>query len=339
MTVSIKEVAKKAGVTISTVSRVFNHYPDVLPETREKVLRAAQQLNYVPNANARSLSAKKPPNLCLIASDVLNGDSRDSMLYLQMKGLLRFTMEHNLELALCNTDSREQSRYHFTDFCKLHAISAAIVTGVKTDDPYFLELMESGIPVVAIDIPLEGNHTGWVSIDNRKASEEAMNALYGLGLQNVLVLAGRQNAVVNDTRLCGVHAACTQAGLSLEHKILYADFNEEKAYEQTLSYLSCNPLPEAVFCFSDIMALGVLRALREKQISVPDQVSVLGFDGMPFCTLTTPTLSTVQQDMQKLGYEAASLAYDLMREVPLETHHRIVSHQVILRESVRANQS
>ena len=87
------------------------------------------------------------------------------------------------------------------------------------------------------------------------------------------------------------------------------------------------------------MALGVLRALREKQISVPDQVSVLGFDGMPFCTLTTPTLSTVQQDMQKLGYEAASLAYDLMREVPLETHHRIVSHQVILRESVRANQS
>ena len=86
MTVSIKEVAKKAGVTISTVSRVFNHYPDVLPETREKVLRAAQQLNYVPNANARSLSAKKPPNLCLIASDVLNGDSRDSMLYLQMKG-------------------------------------------------------------------------------------------------------------------------------------------------------------------------------------------------------------------------------------------------------------
>ena len=166
-----------------------------------------------------------------------------------------------------------------------------------------------------------------------------MNALYGLGLQNVLVLAGRQNAVVNDTRLCGVHAACTQAGLSLEHKILYADFNEEKAYEQTLSYLSCNPLPEAVFCFSDIMALGVLRALREKQISVPDQVSVLGFDGMPFCTLTTPTLSTVQQDMQKLGYEAASLAYDLMREVPLETHHRIVSHQVILRESVRANQS
>ena len=290
MTVSIKEVAKKAGVTISTVSRVFNHYPDVLPETREKVLRAAQQLNYVPNANARSLSAKKPPNLCLIASDVLNDNSRDSMLYLQMKGLLRFTMEHNLELALCNTDSREQSRYHFTDFCKLHAISAAIVTGVKTDDPYFLELMESGIPVVAIDIPLEGNHTGWVSIDNRKASEEAMNALYGLGLQNVLVLAGRQNAVVNDTRL-------------------------------------------------DIMALGVLRALREKQISVPDQVSVLGFDGMPFCTLTTPTLSTVQQDMQKLGYEAASLAYDLMREVPLETHHRIVSHQVILRESVRANQS
>lgn len=336
MAATIREVARKAGVTIGTVSRVFNHYPDVSPETKKKVFSAAKTLNYVPNANARSLSAKNPPNLCLIASDLLRGDDRDSPLYLQMKGVIQYANSNHLELTLYTTDSNAQNQHSFTDFCKLHAISGAIVNGVKTDDPYFVELVDSGIPVVGIDIPLEGEHAGWISVDNAAAVAEAVSLLFERGFERLLIVAGKKNAAVNETRLEGVRRAFAQLGKNMsEDQIVFGDFDEDIAFEKTVRWLESHPAPDAVFCFSDIMALGVLKALRKAGLRVPEDVSVMGFDGMPFTSLTTPTLSTVHQPMQRMGYEAARMVHEMMQEQELKSHHRIIPYEIVLRESVR----
>ena len=336
MAATIREVARKAGVTIGTVSRVFNHYPDVSPETKKKVFSAAKTLNYVPNANARSLSAKKPPNLCFIASSLLHGDDRDSMLYLLIKGIIQYATAHQLEFRLYSTDSSAQDQQSFTDFCKLHAISGAIVCGVKIDDPYFCELVDSGIPVVGIDIPLEGEHAGWISVDNTAAVAEAVSLLFAKGFERLMIAAGKQRAAVNQMRLEGVYQAFLQAGRTLsDDQIIFGDFNEDVAFEKTARWLESHPAPDAVFCFSDIMALGVLKALRKAGLRVPEDVSVMGFDGMPFTSLTTPTLSTVHQPMQRMGYEAARMVHEMMQEQELKSHHRIIPYELVLRESVR----
>ena len=335
MAVSIKDVALKAGVAIGTVSRVFNHYPDVLPETERKVMAAARALNYTPNANARSLSAKRPPNICLIASEMLNASDLDAMLFELIKGIIGYTRDHKLELSICTTDSDDQSSTSFIDFCKLHSISGTIVCGVKTDDPYFLELVRSDIPVVGIDIPLKGEKSGWVSVDNAAASAEAVRTLFSRGLTDLLIVAGRRNAAVNDKRMAGVLSAYRDSGRAFDPlNCVNADFSQDMAYEKTLEWLRRGRRPDAVFCFSDIMALGVYRALAEMGLRIPQDVSVIGFDGMPFTSVVTPPMSTVRQEMRQMGEEAARMVHCLMTEECCD-HHILVPHSLLLRESVQ----
>ena len=216
MAVSIKDVAKLAGVTTGTVSRAFNHYSDILPETKERIMTAARELGYVPNATARSLSAKRPPNICLIVSNIQSGDDRDAMLFLLLKGVISYAREHYLELTLYSLDSAEQQNISFTDYCSLHSISGAIITGVRTDDPYFTELIHSGIPVVGIDLPIAGEKTGWVSINNRAAAGEAVEALFRKGFERLLIVEGSPNTAVNAERLEGVSEAYRATGRKLD---------------------------------------------------------------------------------------------------------------------------
>ena len=314
MAVTIRDVAKRAGVTSSTVSRAFNRYTDILPETKERIMAAARELGYVPNVSARSLSAKRPPNICLIASNMMAGDDRDAMLYLVMKGIVGYTADHHLELALYSLDSSEQTKTSFTDFCQLHSISGAIICGVKTDDPYFTELLHSGIPVVGIDLPITGEFAGWVSVDNRAAAADAVEALMKRRLERILIVAGKKNTAVNSERLDGVRDAYRAAGRQLDEEddLVYADFREETARDAVESWLESHSPPDAVFCFSDLMALGAVRALKAAGLRIPGDVSVMGFDGMPFTTLTEPPLATVRQDMQGIGAEAARFLHGLM---------------------------
>lgn len=169
MAISIQDVAKRAGVAIGTVSRAFNDYQDIRPETKERIFLAARELGYTPNVSARNLSAKKPPNIGLIVSGLLEGNQKDNLVYLLLQGVLSYATKHRLEIALYTTDSQEQRKRSYTEFCAQHSISGTILSGITTDDAYFSELMDSGIPTVAVDVPIPNENAGWVSIDNRQA--------------------------------------------------------------------------------------------------------------------------------------------------------------------------
>ena len=336
MAVTIADVARKAGVTNGTVSRALNDYPDILPETKRRIMEAAQELGYVRNVSARNLSAKRPPNLALIISGMLEGNSKDNLMYLLLQGVLNYTTEHHLELALYALDPMKE-RQSYTEFCRLHSISGAIVSGVTVDDPYLMDLISSDIPSVAIDIPVGSDKAGWISIDNRAAACEAVETLLEIGHKDLLIVAGKKNADVNTVRMQGVQDALENEGMHLSDcPRLYCDFSEEIAYEKTLLYLKNKKKkrPTAIFCFSDIMALGVMRAVREVGLSIPQDISVMGFDGLHLCELTIPTLSTVHQDRREIGYEAAAMLHDIM-EGRCRGGHRVLPYDVILRESVQ----
>lgn len=337
MVATIQDVAKKAGVAIGTVSRAFNGYQDIRPETRERIFQIAQELGYTPNISARNLSAKRPPNIGLIFSGLLEHNSKDNLAFLQLQGALRYATKHKLEIAIYATDSAEQKKRSYTEFCSQHSISGTILAGISTDDAYFNELMDSDIPTVAVDVSISGTNTGWVSIDNRAATKEAVQYLTAHGHRDMLIVCGAKNADVNTVRLKGVLDALAEENMTIDDEDwLYCDFAEEIAYQKVSQRLrERGRAPEAIFCFSDVMAFGVMRALREAGLRIPEDVSLVGFDGLSLSELTVPPLTSVFQDMQAMGYEAMAMLHGIM-EHRCKGGHRIMPHRLVERATVSA---
>ncbi len=335
MAASILDVAKRARVSNGTVSRAFNGYTDIREETRQRIFAAAKELGYTPNISARNLSSKSNMNIGVIMSG-LAGSGKDVQGLQRLQGIMDYATKNDLEVSLYATDSEAQRRKSYTQFCAEHSISGAILSGITTEDAYFMELMDHGIPTVAIDMPIRGKDAGWLSVDNRAAAREAVSYLIGLGHRNILILGGKRNADVHLTRMEGTEAAFEALGLPLpEERKLLGGFLEDTAFQLVGDYFSRHAAnaPTAIFCFSDLMALGALRALRERGLSVPGDVSLIGFDDQPFCEIVSPMLSSVSQDMREFGYEAAAMLHGMMTKRE-SGGHRLLPYKLRIRQSV-----
>ena len=337
MRATIQDVARMAGVATGTVSRAFNNYQDIKPETRKRIREAAEELGYRPNVSARNLASKTAQNIGLIVSGVLEGDEKDTQVFQMLRGVLSYTKENNLEMAMYATDSSMQAQESYTDFCVRHSIAGTILCGIRTDDQYFMELMQSGIPTVAIDFPVQAQKGGWISIDNRAAASEAVHALLDSGHQNLVIMSGTEKADVTMVRMKGVRDACMDAGYELrEERILQGRFSQEEAYRQMKDYLvHCDAAPDAVFCMSDLMAIGAVQAIKEAGLRVPQDVSIIGFDGIYLGDWCQPTLATVQQDMRCMGREAARMLHGLIQGIGSGGHY-MIPHRLLLKESFQS---
>ena len=178
---TIKDVAKKAGVSISVVSKAFNNYIDVSEKTRQRIFDIAKELNYTPNVVAKNLSSKKQMTIGLISSGVLNNNEKDNNAFDIFKGVYTAVEESQFELSIYLIDSLRQKQKSYAQYCRERNIGGAILQGIRTDDPYYKELIDTNIPCVIVDIMTEMNNglIGSVSIDNAKASKEI--AVYLIG--------------------------------------------------------------------------------------------------------------------------------------------------------------
>ncbi len=336
MAVTIKDVAKHAGVTIGTVSRAINGYKDIKPATKERVFESIRELGYTPNVIARGLSAKTAPNFGVIVSGLLDSNRNDNLWYLMLQGIYRFALEHEIEVSVYAIDSKRQRQKSYTQFCRERNIAGAILSGITTTDAYFKELVDAAIPCVVIDVPVVGDKVGCVSIDNIKAAREITDYVLGQNHRKIVVIAGKKNAAVTLERAAGIQAGMSAHGLELTHEnLFYCDFSEAKACEKTKEYIEKwgKTGATAFLCMSDIMAFGVIRAIRECGYSVPGDFSVAGFDGIPLSEYMIPPLTTVFQDVAKNGYEGASLLKKLIDNSTYE-RHIYLPHQLIVRDSV-----
>lgn len=311
---TIRDVAREAGISIGTVSRAFNGYQDINSETKSKVFEVARKLGYTPNVNAKALSSKSSTSMGLIVSGFLESDKRNGFVLSLLKGTYRYAFEHDLEVALYTLDAEQQKKKTYEQFCTEHSIFGAVLSGVATNDAYFHELMEAGLPCVLIDVYIKGKGLCCVSIDNVKAAEEMAEYLLNCGHKKIVVVQGKKEAEVNNYRIAGIYAAFGKRGMELRRdQILNGEFRETIAYEQVKAYIKEHGKDEATafLCLSDVMALGTMRAVTELGYSVPEDFSVTGFDGIPIAGYTTPTLTTIEQDMEEVGYRAAELLQEL----------------------------
>lgn len=334
--VTIKDVAKKAGVSISVVSRAFNNYPDINVKTRERIIDIAKELNYTPNIVAKNLSSKKQKTIGLIASGIFTENVKDTISFEMFKGVYASVEEHEHELSVFLIDSLQQKQKSYTQFCRDRKIGGAILQGIRTDDRYFKELMDSKIPCVMVDVipKVEHHLIGSVTIDNRGASKKIATYLLENNHREIAVMAGTHETYVNSERFKGTKDAFLDYGIELhDDDVLEANFSEQEAYERAKQYLQLKQ-PTSFICFSDLMAFGVMKAVKEAGLSVPGDISVTGFDDLLISDFTQPRLTTVRQNFYEIGRQSALLLQQLM-EGKTEMKQIFVGHDFVERDSVK----
>ena len=347
---SIKEVAKLSGVSAGTVSRAFNNYPDIKPETRERILRIAKEVGYSPTLSAKNLSSKKSSGMALILSQLLSerigGRESDGRVFMQrttedssfliMCGACRYAIERNLDMPVYVYSSELQNRKTYEQFCREHRLGGALLFGLQTTDNYYKALSESTLPCVTVDTRVLGENVGYVGTDNIESFRMLTEYLLDAGHREIVVLNGRKVATVCLERLAGVYEAYSAREMQLRSEdVLYTDFREDLTEKVVTNYLGKygKSRATAFLCMSDLIAITAIRTIQKRGFSVPDDFSVVGYDGMASGRFIYPGLTTIDQDLESKGYAAARLLNRMMNG-QVEEKEVLLPYHLVERGSV-----
>lgn len=296
--VSIKDVAKQAGVAISTVSKVLNNYPNVSEETKRKVNQAVEELNFVPNSVAAALSSKQSGRVALILN--LNNVSQavDEINMQYMAGTIGQAVDMNLDVItvfysmLKNKSIEEVIRY-----LQSQSITGLIIFGMSKEDKVLHRLIEARIfKIVVVDAPIINEVTSSVWVDQEKAQYDvAKKTVMENKSKSILYLAGKKNGYVTDERLKGIRRLAQEQNIPL--LVRNGEFSELQARNLTFRYAKNK---DVVVCASDLMAIGAMKALTEMDIFRP----VCGFDGITLMGYAGKQMNTVRQNFKRIASEA-----------------------------------
>lgn len=338
MAVSIRDIAREAGVTVGTVSHALNNYPDVSPTTRERIVETAQRLGYHPNQMARNLSSKHNHNIALVLSGFLEEELINDFDALLMKGCFHYTVNNDVEMSIQVINTKIQTEKSFEQLCYEHNIAGAILMGLRTNDPYCELLAKSKYPCVTIDIEVPGPNVSCVMMDDIKAFDELTQYLIDMGHRKIVVVHGRKLAMVSMQRLVGAYQAMQRNGLELPRdNIIYTNFGREEARDGVKEYFRTHSPDSATafLCMSDMLAIGTIEGLKELGYKVPKDYSVVGFDGLEVTNYTDPAITTIDQNIQQKGYEATRLLCDMIRG-KRKAQRLVLPHTLTVRDSVRS---
>ena len=296
--VSIRDVADHAGVAISTVSKVLNHYPNVSEATKQKVNKAVEELKFVPNSVAAALSSKQAGRVALLINLHKETQAVDEIGMQYISGALDKAMELNLDvITLFFFMFRDKTVEELIRYLKSQSITGIIIYGVSKDDTVISQLLErQWFKCVVVDAPFVNENTSFITIDHRRAQYEvAKKTIQENKCKSVLYLAGKRNSYVTDERLLGMQQLAKE--LSLSVLVKNGDFSELQARNLTLKYAKKK---DAVVCASDLMAIGAMKALIKMDIFRP----VCGFDGIILMGYVGKQMNTVSQNFSGLSRKA-----------------------------------
>jgi DNA-binding LacI/PurR family transcriptional regulator len=331
---SIHEIAKRAGVSITTVSRALNNYSDISPATKQMILDLCEELDYHPNPAAKSLASKKSNVIALILSDIKETDSNGNIIYRLLLGAQATCAEQGYELIIIFSNAQKQQKKSLKILSKERNVCGFIIYGLKMTDPYYDEIAISNIPCVTIDVDTSGGRHAVVCTNNVEAVEQVVDFLYKKGHRHIAMMNGSKEAFISHIREKGFRNAMRRYNLEIMNgTICYADYFEAKAYQMAKVLLKEHNEITAVFAGSDIMAMGVLRAVHELGKKTPRDIAVVGFDGIQVGEYTQPPLTTVCQNFKLMGSSAADKVINMIEGKPYN-HVDFVPHELIIRHSV-----
>lgn len=329
MSPTIKDVAKKSGVSISTVSRVMNSPQSVKEDKRKKVLEAIKELNYTPNALARGLIYKKTQTIGALIPDISNSYVSEVIL-----GMEDAANRLNMNLMLCNTDRNEERTLNYLKALKEKQADGVILTSDAFKESYYDFCKTAHLPVVLASTESLYHGLPAVKINDKKAGYDAAAYLISNNHTSIGMISGPlDDPIAGYPRHYGFCKRMSEEQLPCD-EIEFGDFRYEGGYKAMERLYRRNPRLTAVFAASDEMAVGAISYLHEIGVSVPEDISVLGFDNTKIARMFIPKLTTVAQPMYEIGDQAVVMLKRLL-DNGLEDPKNYQAHKIIERDSVK----
>ena len=324
---TITDVARRAGVSTMTVSRVLNGSGYTSAQTRAKVEAAIDELGYVPNALARQLRSKRTKTIALVVSDISN-----PFFTTIARGVEDFSAGHGFSVMYCNTDESPAEERRYLLMLVERQIDGVLLVPSRSSGDSFRLLNRHRMPVVVIDRRISARNVDSVRTDSEAGGYALTRHLIELGHRRIAVLTGRREISTSMDRLAGCRRALEEAGLSLPDALVhFGDFNFGRLNHADGHRMAQDVLaaegerPTALFCANNFIGFGAIRALREAGLRVPEDMSVVAFDDLPEEWLSDPFLTVASQPAYEIGYRAVELLLDR-----ISNHHEPAGESVVL---------
>ena len=319
MSVTIKTVAKLAGVSPAAVSKALNGRTDIGEDTRNRILGICDEVGYTPNQAARNLVKQASTMLGLLIPDI------STPIYPEIfKGLDAEAKRRGFNLFLCDTNRKADFEKSYVRILMEHRACGIIVAPVGNEVGHILDLVRGSMPIIFIGGKVNDGMDNFVATDNRLGSQLAIGHLISLGHRNIAMICDNYGTKTKQDRIAGYEA--TMAGNGFEPKILAAGTGHpegmEYGYSSMLTLADSSRLPSAVYTSSDMVALGVMKAAAERKIRIPDDLSLVGYDDIMFASLPAIMLTTIAQPRYEIGVLAVELLCQAMREGGSGAKHR-----------------
>lgn len=331
--VTIREIAKRAGVSIGTVSHVINGTAGVREQVRQRVLEAIRSLNYQPSQLGRGLRRNQTSMLGMIIPDVTN-----PFFPAVIRGVEDVAYRRSYRVVLCNTDNDRKEISYLNELESYRPAGLLLIPAAESRVAAPLNrLAASGAPVVCIDRQPPGWKGDVVLVDNEEGTYNATRHLLRMGHRKLAVITGPQHLANAVQRLKGFQRALKEAKISIEPEYIQeARFDRHSGYDAAMRLLRMLPRPSAILACNDMMALGTLQAVRESNLRCPEEVSIVGFDNLEFTEFTAPALTSVHQPGYQLGATAARRLLERLDGLSPEPRTIVLQTELRIRSSVSA---
>ena len=302
---TIKDLARKLGVSPSTVSRALRDHPDISPATKRRVSEAAEKYHYQPNQLAQSLQKKRSSTIGVIVPEI-----RHDFFSTVISGIEEIAYEHGFTIMVCQSGETLAREILNTQAMVANRVAGLLIaiSSETTSYDHLSAAIRQGVPLVQFDRVVEELDTSKVVVDDYSAAYGAVTHLAEAGYRRIGHMAGQVGIVLNRDRFEGYRAALRDNGLELEEKFhFHGGYREEDGRRGAERYLALDELPEAILAINDPVAVGLFSRFKEAGVRIPDQVALVGFSDTPAAALIEPPLTTVFQPALEMGRTAVSL--------------------------------
>lgn len=329
MKTTIKDVAKKANVSVATVSRVINKLPGYTQKTEKKVLHTIQELGYYPNELARNLVGKRIDTIGVLMPDLSSMVASEIL-----EGIEDAAHKNNHSIIICNTDRNGIRTIKYLNILRNKQIDGVLIVSEKLNKKYVDMINDRNMQVVLISTYYNKNLT-YIKVDDEKAAYDATCYLISNGHTNIGMLAGtKDDDIAGIPRVNGFLKSISDNNLIFKKEhLIYGDFSFDSGKECFMKLIKRSPDITAIFCASDEMAVGAISAAFELGIKIPEQISLIGYDNTKLSLMANPSLTTISQSFYEMGYQGLNMLIDKINGRDVKSN--IMQHKIIERKTVK----
>lgn len=332
---SIKDVAKAAGVSVSTVSRTINNSSLISIETKERVFKAIKELNYSPNNLAKGLSNNNSYTITLLIDIEDEKSFYNPFFYEVMQGIEKIVYKNEYSLILANLNTFLKNENVLDWLIKGKRTEGVIFPSSIIDSKIIKDLQNNNVPFVSIGEPVNiRDEINWVDINNKKAGEQATYYFIQRNRKRIAFIGYDYSKIFNRRRFEGYRTALENSNIDYDSSLVIEGVDtKDEGYRMMKRLIDENNIPDSVICADNLISVGVIRAIQESKLTIPQDISIISFDSSQIAEIIYPTISTIKVDVYELGIQSAKLLFEQIEDPNIRNREVLISTNIVERET------